>query len=259
MMDDHQTMYDKLAEEVLIKGNLDTSDRMRFYELHSKVLKKQNRLVYTLINNLIERQRKNYLYIIDKDEEIKMFEVLESKRELKGLNRYEYNYLAFLVNKYGLQVDVKGPKLPLITKISFELFKKKFGFNEGRNELYKTLLEASKSMLSEYQIEQFELLVGGSYVDTENENPDDIDLIILLPRNIFLKDIKYTVLNKIINLYKIEGKVTIDLLELPADYDYNVYMTYEQITLISNTPIPRLVEEDDLAKQVNFISRDIFM
>ncbi len=85
MAEDDQTTYDKFAEEVLANGNLDTSDRMRFYELHSRVIKKQNRIMYTLINNLIERQRKSYRYIIEKDEEIEMLEVLESKRKLKVL------------------------------------------------------------------------------------------------------------------------------------------------------------------------------
>ena len=101
-------------------------------------------------------------------------------------------------------------------------------------------------------------MVGGSYVDIEKENPHDIDMIILLPRNIFLADIEYTSLNRVINQYKIEGKVTIDLLELPTDYDYNVYMSYEQITLIGNIPTPRLIEEDDLARQVNFKARRVY-
>jgi hypothetical protein len=258
MEEDDQTTYDKFAEEVLTNGNLDTSDRMSFYELHDKVPKKQNRLMYTLVNNLIERQRKNYRYIIEKNEEIKMFEVLESKRALKGLNRYEYNYLAYLITKHGFQVDIKTPFLPSITTMSLELFKGTFAFNKKRNDLYVTLIEACKSMLLEYQIDKFELLVGGSYIDLEKENPGDIDLIILLPRNTFLADIKYTSLNKIINQYKIGDKVTIDLLELPMDYDYNVYMSYEQITLIANIPTPRLIEEDDIAKEVNFKARQLF-
>ena len=150
MEKDDETIYDKFAEEVLTHGNLDTVDRMRFYELHSKVPRKQNRLMYTLVNNLIQRQRKNYRYIIDKDEEIKMFEVLQSKRELKGLNRYEYNYLAFLINKHGHQVDINTPTLPIITKISLELLKETFAFNKGGSDLYAKLIEACKSMLQEY-------------------------------------------------------------------------------------------------------------
>ena len=115
---DYQTTYDKLVDEILANKNLDTKDRMRFYELHNYVFKKQNKMMYTLINHLIERQRKNYRYLIDKVEELRVFEELDRKRELKGLNRYEYNYLAFLINKHGLYAGITTPILPSVTKIS---------------------------------------------------------------------------------------------------------------------------------------------
>lgn len=86
----------------------------------------------------------------------------------------------------------------------------RFVFNKGRSDIFENLISALNLALKLYEIVTINILIGGGFIDLNNMRPKDIDIVLLLPSKIFMKDINDRVKKKIFELHK-----KIDLSKLP--------------------------------------------
>jgi hypothetical protein len=238
-----QERYNAYCSEIFEKNNLSESDRIAFYELHNKVAAPDAAAIDKLVFELRRQKVGNDHYILSPKEREHIFHFLENKRLNGGLNRHEYNYLAFLIFRHGFSSTATIPCVPKVIPIDLLKFEQKFK-TSGRIELLKTFKTALGKCRELYKVESFSIVIGGSFLDLKNESPCDIDAIILLPLNAFRTDYSNKILNTIINGFKDDnGTKLFDLLKLPDSYDSNLYMAYEQLTLLGNKPNDKLEKE----------------
>lgn len=226
--------YNELVEQIKRNNNLEEPERIEFYDLHLKVVIKNNDVVRKLIKENRCREKKNDKYYIFENERKYIFKVLNQIREHQRLDRYEYNYLTFVAWRYELPLSVDKPCIPQILKINLSKFRDKFSINAKRVDLYTLFLDGLKMCLDKYQLEKAEFLIGGSYVDIGNDNPKDIDFAIILPTNVFHSDLNQRIISSINKKFQIKttGKNQIDLMKLPECCNDDLYMAYEVITLL---------------------------
>jgi hypothetical protein len=254
----NEQKYDSLIAEIEKNRNLVESDRFLFYELHKKVSKPNDFVLNRiLIPELIHQMRYNDRMKLIEDEEKEIANFLEKRRSKNiGLNRYEYNYLSYLNEKYKLNYELNSPCYPRVQSIGIKDFEELVAFNSSRNKLFEILINGLRRCGELYRLEIIEAIIGGSLVDKHKINPGDVDVIILLPQDVFWRDLNNATLNTIINEFKDdEGSALFDLLKIPSNSDKNLYLNYEQLTLIGNTPANKSEEQ---IKTNSFRCRDIF-
>lgn len=250
--------YNSLVAEIEKNRNLVESDRFLFYDLHKKVSKPNDFVLNRiLIPELIHQMRYNDRMTLIEAEEKEIANFLEMRRSKNvGLTRYEYNYLSYLNEKYKLNYDLISPCYPRVQGIQIKEFEELVAFNSSRNKLFKILIKGLRSCGELYSLEIIEAIIGGSLVDKDKIDPGDVDVIILLPQDVFWRDLNNATLNTIINEFKDdEGSALFDLLKIPSSSDKNLYLNYEQLTLIGNTPANK---SEERIKSNSFRCRDVF-
>ena len=247
--------YNSLCNEIKENEDLDESDRLIFYELHHAIAKPNKEILYRLINRQLLFKEGDYFYQLSEEERIQILILLEIKREENGLNRKEYEYLAYVNWKYAKKNLSSFPQIPNIIDITHSQFMEQFVYNDQRSELYSYLIKSLLKIFSYYKLENLNLIVGGSYCDISNQHPNDIDLILLLPKEIFQNDWQHTISNKIILEFKINGIKKIDLLKLPEDYNLEYFMSFELLTLLGNKP---LVKKTELIVSNDYLLRHVY-
>lgn len=236
-MNDHQLKYEELCSEIRQVGLLGENDRMLFYKLHQEVITKDNLTMRYMLSTLRDQKRYNEHYILSQEERSEIFEILEQLRQSEGLDRYEYRYLTFLVARYGFRSSASLPCIPKITDTNLADFEDRFAFNQERKGIYEIFKAGLKRCFELYQLEELEVLVGGSFANLEKELPKDIDPLIVLPRQQWHNDRKHHILNKIIQEFQRPDKSnTFDLHKILSDIPDEHYMRYELMTLMGNTP-----------------------
>lgn len=151
------------------------------------------------------------------DQEIynQIYNFLSTKKKLIGI---EYTFLCWLNYRFGWELKINSPQIPVIRKLSLNEFKSNFvlaGYH--RAKMYTKLLDFIKEW--KYNIDG--ILIGGSFVDIDNDAPRDIDAILLM------RDKSYPlVLNE-----RHEG---LDLLLLPTNYCLNKFKAYYYIIYCGN-------------------------
>jgi predicted nucleotidyltransferase len=243
MKDEQQKEYDNLVEVIFARPDLSEKDRTRFYELHRIVEAAKKNAAFVLIQELRIQKGHNDRFILSDNERKSIYEILEKKRSSnEGLNRFEYNYLSFIRWRYNIESTAQSPCIPDILEINIKEFKKSFCFNSKRIWLYNIFLRGLIRCAEVYMLETIHVIVGGSYVNKEKNDPKDVDVLILLPQSVFRNDLNNKKLNEIILAFKNE-KVSnedehtkyFDLVKLPEDYSHNLYMAYELLTLLGNS------------------------
>jgi predicted nucleotidyltransferase len=238
MNSDNQNKYDDFAAEIYVRKNLAEADRIQFYRLHKEVTRPNDEALYALILELRSQKKYNEYYILSDEERKEIFKFLEEKRlSEEGLNRYEYNYLNFLIWKYQFQSTASSPCIPEIIDTTLKHFEQQFAFNEQRQEKYNTFIKGVTRCIELYEIDEVEIIVGGSYIDMDIVYPNDIDPLIVLPKFAWDNDRRHSILNSIIEEFQqADGKNTFDLHKILAGLTNNHYMVYELLTLMGNSP-----------------------
>lgn len=243
MKEEQQNEYDNLVAAIFANPDLYEKDRTRFYELHSIVEVANKNAAFALIQELRMQKDYNDRFVLSDNERRIIYKILEEKRTSKdGLNRFEYNYLSFIRWRYNLESTAQAPCMPEIIKIDIKEFEKSFSFNDHRSRLFNIFLQGLIRCSEIYVLDTINVIVGGSYVDKENNYPGDVDVLILLPQRVFRNDLSNKKLNEIILTFR-DGKVSnedeptklFDLVKLPDDYSHNLYMAYELLTLLGNS------------------------
>lgn len=244
--------YAELKQELIDNENLSEADRLTFYKLHQTVVMPDDGRLFRLLRKLRDLKRFNPIYILPDDERKEIFKLYETKREKQGLDRYEYRHYCFLAWKYGFEIEVGSPTLPEIIEISFEDFEVRFGGTPRRKLLIDALKQALKKAGELYQSNILNVIIGGSFLDLEKESPGDVDLILLLSANVFVKDIKPSKADAVMKMFKDEdGSNLVDIVKLPVPLDDNHYMVYELLTLLGNDPEIKSKSDDGMELKDN--------
>lgn len=253
---DHQQEYDKLISEINQGGILDEKDRLLFYKWHKKVDKPNDEAIRILLSELRKQKLYNERYILNENERREIFNILEYLRETKGLDRYEYRYLTFLISKYGLKSTASLPCLPKIIDVTLKEFEQRFSSNPERKIIFEVFKKGIGRCLELYKLEVAEILVGGSYINEKNQSPNDIDPLIVLPKQQWNNDRKHPILNEIIMEFRLADEKNIfDLHKVLADVSDEHYMRYELMTLMGNTPESKV---EYGIKDMKFKCNDLF-
>ena len=238
-----QNEYDILRDEIYANGNLSDPDRLKYFDLHQKVNVPDNTAFDRLVYELRNRKKGNDRIKLSIAERKYIFNYLEWKRVSGGgLNRFEYNYLQFLRWRHGFPTAAEAPCLPSLVRISLNEFLAKFSVR-GRESLISVFKNGLKRVAEVYDLVNFDIIVGGSFVNLKKEKPGDIDVVVLLPIEAFHQDYGNRKLKKIIDEFQdTDGTNLFDLLKLPVPYTDDLYMAYELLTLLSNDPTERKKE-----------------
>jgi hypothetical protein len=253
---DPHSEYDKLISEIGQGSILDENDRLLFYKLHYKVDKPNDEAIRFLLSKIRELKKYNERFILSESERREIFVVLENFRDTTGLDRYEYRYLAFLISKYNLKSTASLPCLPKITDITLDEFEQRFSSSHGRKIIFEVFKKGIRRCLELYKVDLVEILVGGSFTNEENQLPNDIDPLIVLPKQQWNNDRKHPILNEIIKEFKRPDKKNIfDLHKILAEVSDEHYMLYELMTLMGNTPESKM---ETGIRNMKFRCKDLF-
>jgi hypothetical protein len=234
---DKASKYIELVSQILKGDILDEKNRLLFYDLHMNSHDPNNEAVSFLFSKILRHKKYNEHFILNEVERRKIFVVIENLRQAIGLNRYEYRYLTFLISKYRLTPTVSLPCLPKIIDFTVSEFEQRFSFNEKRKIIFDIFKNGIQRCHELYKLEEVEVLVGGSFTNLENQLPNDIDPLILLPKKQWDLDRKHLLLDEIIIEFKQpNGKNDFDLHKMLMGISNEHYMSYELMTLMGNTP-----------------------
>lgn len=257
LLDPEQREYNDLAQRI---DKLSKTEELRFYELHFKVSQKNYRAAEDLVSIYRLQKEGNDRMILTMEERIWMFKVLEEKRQRKGLTRKEFKYLSFVKRRYDLSTEAKTPQPPQILRMSLLEFVRQFGTNRHRLNLIEKLVSGLERCLELYEINDLNILVGGSFLD-DKPVPGDIDVTLILPVNAFRQDLKHVKMNRLIIESRdgadsaTPGKTRLDITKLPDNYNEDLYMAYDILTMLGS---PALDRAEDGLKNNEFGERKIF-
>lgn len=251
-MTNYKKEYDILANKLTQYQNLREQDRIRLYDPHNIAQDKDDTAVYELIKDIRMLKRKEHKFILTENERKIIFEILENKRVVSGLSRFEYNYLSFIGWKYDLKSNAEFPCYPNIMDIAQSEFVKRFAIDDHRIKLFQYMLKVISQCNTLYGLSKTTVVIGGSFIDLSVTKPNDIDIIVLLPERKFIDEIKNKKVERNIE-NEIEQYVDVEF--LPENINHNSYMTYELLTLLGNSPNPP--GEDNL-ENVAFSCRSVY-
>lgn len=166
--------------------------------------------------------------------------------EKKKLHQIEYRFLCWLNYSKQYEIKIKPPYIPEIINISGQELENRYLKSVQRKNLYKLLNSFLEILQEKFSISNIQLIIGGSYLDTEKENPKDIDLVILLPKD--SPDIHENFLYKC-------GQVPsgIDVKFLPANYSMHKFKAYSNLICLAN----KIMDKSELVNNNEFELRQI--
>lgn len=167
----------------------------------------------------------------------------------------EYNFLSWLNHSRGLSVPFNTPKIPEIANIEFGDFSKDYLRTSTRKLLFERLGQTIKAVVEQFKIEDYEIVIGGSFVEQTNGTPGDIDVILLVP-----SDSPFELHESF--LYS-NGMVSngVDLKILPINFSFTKFKAYSNIIHLGNQVRLKnlIVSNNDFAKRrVVKLSGNIF-
>ncbi len=234
-----QDEYNYLLREIRKNATDDSrkDSRLKFYKLLLKYPSTNRDFLYkTIITPLIEKLKFDYYFTLSFKEESYLFELLETKRQLDGLNQLYYEYICYLACKYNKHVGFNIPKIPLIEEIGIRKFEDKFCIDDWRKGLFEALKNGILILLSQNLIRKKDhILIGGSFLNLNKYSPQDIDAIFLVDRDLFNCEYdKQEYKKPIRNLLAHHGIGELDLYFLPNDYSQIDYRYNELLALLGN-------------------------
>src|SRR5690606_13723068 len=132
----------------------------------------------------LNRKMDNFLkdYDFEVDDELIYAELYEYLANKSTYSALQYRFLCWLGKKLNKPVKVTLPFTSEVKALSLDRFKKKYLYSGSRNALFTKLSDYIADLKIRHRIGQpLEVLVGGSFTDTANDSPNDIDVVILLP------------------------------------------------------------------------------
>lgn len=168
------------------------------------------------------------------------------------IHEHGYKYLCWLNfnNAYLYPIDINKPSVPVIINVTQDEFKIRFCYNNVRSEIYQHFCSYLKSRMDEFQVNNLNVLVGGSFVDASNDKPNDIDVVIVVS----CEQMEKIITNEYKNYY-LRDVLPVDVEFVKEESMYNDYWYYTCLTHIGNKPKDKKSER---LKNNEFHTRNIF-
>ena len=155
------------------------------------------------------------------------YDFLIEKQIFEGV---DYRFLCWLNHFYDYPIKINKPYFVSPVEYSISGFEKDFLFNEKRKTLFKSLTGYIDFLKACEKFDILTVLIGGSFSDKNNEPPDDIDAVILLPiKNDF--DQALEAISQSDSAYFPEK---VDVKFLPVNYTLENFKAYSHITCLGN-------------------------
>jgi hypothetical protein len=150
----------------------------------------------------------------------------------------EYRFMCWL--KFMDIFSLDGIMLPKVLSkdeipvVPIQEFEDEFSYSDQRKTLLKNLIETVQSLRSLKNInEPINVIVGGSYVDSGNDRPNDIDCIFLIPENVWQRNPIAYMEDILRQSPRLDGTV-IDFKTLPDNFSLSNFKGYNDICLLAN-------------------------
>ena len=100
----------------------------------------------------------------------------------KYITQQQYKFLCWLNYNNSTQFTstINKPNIPEVIESTVNEFAQMFCSNERRMELYNLMVALLHERKQDFGLNFIDVLIGGSFVDRNNETPNDIDCAILL-------------------------------------------------------------------------------
>ena len=196
------------------------------------------------IESFIERHF-NYYDIANDIDTMSNFEEiykhLSNNIKLRGV---EYSFLCWLNYCFGWELKINVPKIPYIKELDIMAFKKEFVSNAHRLNFFNELENFVRIKKEKNNIAG-NVLIGGSFVDIENETPNDIDVIFLIPPE-YIDKCEFNGSDEYATeVFNNKRSKNLDLIYLPIDYDLKKFRAYTYITAYGNKAT---IKEKDITR-----------
>ncbi len=200
---------------------------------------------------MLEREIENYSMNYecpDNEEFFKIvYDYLIEKKKFEGI---EYRFLCWLNHKCDWLIKINTPYLVEPVFVDRDSFEIKYLSSIKKKSLFSELLVFIAEIKILAKVDLLFVLIGGSFVDESNSNPNDLDCVILLNEE-YLNNFQLNE-NYLRSCEKIPKGV--DMHFLPDNYTTKVFKAYSHIMYLGNK-----VEKKDGAIISNnqFEKRDI--
>ena len=164
-----------------------------------------------------------------------------------------YKYLCWLNyhNKSEFRSEINKPIVPTPITLSLDEFKNKFCTNKNRKDIYLHFLGYIKARVEEFQVDNLNVLIGGSFAEEENNLPNDIDCTILISKKIM----ESVVANHYDN-YCVRAIMPVDVEFAVEDSAFKDYWYYSCLTHLGNKPEDK---KSEYLKNNKFQDRKVFL
>lgn len=200
----------------------------------------------------ISNHFEDYLYQPEKNLYNESYNYLINKQNYNGI---EYRFICWLnYNNNKFTININKPFLITPKNISFDEFKNTHSFSNYRNKLLSTFQWFVEIIKEEYKLISLEVIVGGSFTDKNIDNPNDIDIILLIPDDLVMNDSNINEHYLYTNHRIPRG---IDVKFLPENYSLSVFKAYSNFICLCNNSLYR--DKDRIAYSNNeFSKRDLY-
>lgn len=144
----------------------------------------------------------------------------------------ECRFLYWCCHEFGMQIPFPLPcvaELP-VRHMPITTFQTNFVRSESRLKLFQNLIEYLNLLKISMELEYIYVVVGGSFVNPEKENPDDIDVIITIPADHYQKfEDNERAIKKSVRI-----PLGIDVVFLPSDFTLSSFRAFSRIMCLCN-------------------------
>jgi hypothetical protein len=178
------------------------------------------------LGKLMNNHFKNYYPTPEKEFLNDAYKLLSSSDKLSG---FDYRFLCWLNMVFGFKSDINLPYIMPPKLIDFYTFNNTYLFSTHRLALFETF-SSFIQRLKNHTLEKIEILIGGSFTDYNFENPNDIDIAIIIPPgyeddDLFNEAYLYT-FNKI--------PKGIDVVFLPKELEITSFKVFSRLMCLGN-------------------------
>ena len=156
-----------------------------------------------------------------------VYNILGNRKDLSAL---EFNIYCWVCIELGVRPKINFPFTEPIEDSTLEAFKKEYLFSEKRRTLFNELERYILQIKNEENIIEIEVLVGGSFTDITVENPNDIDICILVSaENKGKKSFDFFPHPEMVL-----RPLCVDNKFLPKDFSLGIFKAYSRIVHLGN-------------------------
>lgn len=178
---------------------------------------------------IIAQHLASYCEVTDRCEVERTFQDILAAQTFVG---EECRFLYWCCHVFGMQISYPLPFLAPMPneRMPLSAFKASFANTPAKAVLLKNLIGYTDRMKVDIDVEALDVIVGGSFVESKKDNPDDIDVIITIPPVLYRgveerePEIKSSV----------RGPLGIDVVFLPEQFSLFSFRAFSRLMCLCN-------------------------